>query len=209
MDLSNSFDLARPIEEVWEVLNDVERVATCFPGAQLREVEDGEYRGVVKVKIGRLTADYAGTAHFLEHNHTDYKVVLAGNGLDEQGDGTAEVVVTAKLEPTSDTTTRVNVDTDLTLSGRVAQMGKGVIPDVVDNLVEQFAENLSALLDGDPVPRVVSVADGDRSSRRLIEMPEPEAIDLMDAARSPLLKRLVVVVVTLLFVRWLVRRRRR
>ncbi len=208
MDLSDSFEVARPIDETWALLTDLERVAPCLPGAHLQEVEGGEYRGVVKVRIGRINAQYEGAATFLEQNDTDYKIVLMGQGLDTRDAGNAEATITAKLEPVSDTTTRVNIDTDLTLSGRVAQLGKSVIPDVSTTLIGQFADNLAAMLDGDPAVGRASVEDGHYSARRLIDMPEPEAIDLMDAARTPVLKRLLAVVVVVLLVRWFLRRQR-
>ena len=208
MDLSDSFEVARPIDETWALLTDLERVAPCLPGAHLQEVEGGEYRGVVKVRIGRINAQYEGAATFLEQNDTDYKIVLMGQGLDTREAGNAEATITAKLEPVSDTTTRVNIDTDLTLSGRVAQLGKSVIPDVSTTLIGQFADNLAAMLDGDPAVGRASVEDGHYSARRLIDMPEPEAIDLMDAARTPVLKRLLAVVVVVLLVRWFLRRQR-
>ncbi len=208
MELSNSFDVARPIDETWAILTDVERVAPCLPGAQLHEVEGNEYRGVVKVRIGPVSAHYTGAAEFLEQNPTDYKIVLSGRGLDPRGAGNAEAIVTAKLESLSDTTTRVNLDTDLTLSGRVAQLGRGVISEVGTNLIDQFGENLAAMLDGRQPPGPVSVADGHHSERRRIDMPEPEAIDLMDAARTPVLKRLLAVIVLVVLIRWLLSRRR-
>lgn len=208
MDLSNSFEVARPIDEAWAALTDVERVAPCLPGAHLQEVEDGEYRGVVKVRLGRITTEFAGAATIAEQNATDYKIVINGQGLDARGEGTAEALVTAKLEPINDSSTRVLVDTDLTLSGRVAQLGKGVLPEVSTNLMAQFAENLAATLDADPSDDMpgVSAAPGDERSRRRIEMPEPEAIDLMDAARTPVLKRVAAVVAALVLLRWWLRR---
>ncbi len=206
MDLTNSFEIALPIDEAWTALTDVDRIARCLPGAHLQEVEDGEYRGVVKVRLGRITTEFAGAATIAEQNPIDYKIVVNGQGLDSQGEGNAVAVVTAKLEPINDLTTRVLVDTDLTLSGRIAQLGKGVFPEVSTNLMAQFAENLGAMLDdGDEAPAVAVAAPGDRA-RRLIEMPEPEAIDLMDAARTPVLKRLVAIVAAVLVVRWWVRR---
>ena len=94
--------------------------------------------------------------------HLEDKIVVHGQGLDAQGEGRAEAVVTAKLEPLNDTTTRVLVDTSVTLTGRVAQLGKGVIPEVSTNLMAQFADNLAASLDG-PVVVGLAAADGDRS----------------------------------------------
>jgi carbon monoxide dehydrogenase subunit G len=202
VELTNSFEVARPIDEAWVALTDVERVAPCLPGARLQKVENGEYRGVVRVRLGRITTEFAGAATIAEQNATDYKVVVNGQGLDSRGEGTAEAIVTAKLEPINDATTRVLVDTDLTLSGRVAQLGKGVLPEVSTNLMAQFADNLAAMLDGEaPVSDLGSFVDDGRARRR-VEMPEPEAIDLLDAARTPVLKRLAVLVAVALTVRW-------
>ena len=205
MELTDSFEVARPIDETWAALTDIERVAPCLPGAHLLEVEDGEYRGVVKVRLGRIFTEFAGAASIAEQNATDHKIVVHGQGLDARGEGRAEAVVTAKLEPLNDTRTRVLVDTDVTLTGRVAQLGKGVLPEVSANLMAQFAANLAAALDG---PAVVgpTAADGDPAARRRIEMPEPEAIDLMDAARTPVLKRLALIVAVVVLVRWWWRR---
>jgi carbon monoxide dehydrogenase subunit G len=204
VELSNSFDVASPIDEVWQLLTDVERVAHCVPGAQLREAEGNNYRGIVRVRLGPITTEYAGTASIVEQNNTDYKLVLSGLGLDAEDNGNAAATVTTKLEPISDHSTRVNVDTDLTITGRVAQLSKGVIPDVSAMLFAQFAENLATLAEIDETPSVASVAD--RAHRRRIDMPEPEAIDLMDAARTPVLKRLAALVVVFLVLRWLVKR---
>ncbi len=207
MELINSFEVARPIDEAWAALTDVERVVPCLPGARLQEVNDGEYRGVVRVRLGRITTEFAGAATIAEQNATDYKVVVNGQGLDARGEGTAEAIVTAKLEPINDTTTRVLVDTDLTLSGRVAQLGKGVLPEVSTNLMAQFADNLAAMLDGQAPAADLGTPWGDDRARRRVEMPEPEAIDLLDAARAPVLKRLAVLVVVALVVRWWWQRR--
>ena len=206
MDLTNSFEVARPIDETWAALTDIDRVAPCLPGAHLQEVEDGEYRGVVKVRFGPITTEFAGAARIAEQNATDYKIVVNGQGLDAQGEGTAEAVVTAKLEPISDTTTRVLVDTDLTLSGRVAQLGKGVLPEVSINLMAQFAENLAEMLDGGGGTVGQNAANGDDRAWRRIEMPEPDAIDLMDAARPAVLRRVAAIVVALIVLRWWLRR---
>ena len=206
MDLINSFEVGRSIDETWAALTNVENVVPCLPGARLQAVDDGEYRGVVKVRFGRITTEFAGAARIAEQNATDYKIVVHGHGLDAQGEGNAEAFVTAKLEPINDTTTRVLVDTDLTLTGRVAQLSRGVIPEVSANLMAQFAENLAEMLD-----RAESVSPGvtdetEARRRRIIEMPEPEAIDLMEAARSSVLKRVVAILLLAAAVRWWLRR---
>ena len=206
MDLINSFEVALPIDETWVALTDVERFAPCLPGALLHEVEDGEYRGVVKVRLGRIVTEFAGSAIIVEQNATDYKIVVNGQGLDARGEGNAEAVLTAKLEPINDTTTRVLVDTGLVLTGRVAQLGKGVLPEVSANLVAQFAANMAAVLDGAADSPGRAETNGDGPARRRIEMPEPEAIDLLDAARTPVLKRVAVIVGVVLVLRWWLQR---
>ena len=123
MELSNSFEVARPISDAWTVLTDVERIAPCLPGAQLQEVEGDEYRGVVKVKVGPITAQYKGAATFAERHDADFRAVLNAKGRDTRGAGNAEAVITARLEALSDSTTQVNVDTDLKITGKVAQFG--------------------------------------------------------------------------------------
>lgn len=220
MDLSNSFEVNRPIAETWGVLTDVERIAPCLPGAQLQEVEGEEYRGIVKVKVGPITAQYKGAASFVEKNDADFKAVLNGKGRDTRGAGNAEALITAKLEPVSDTTTRVNVDTDLKITGKVAQFGRGVMADVSANLMDQFAENLAAMLaeegqgdapegDGEEVAEPEATPPSDEPRR--IDMPEPEAVDLLDAAGTPILKRvapILAVIVVLLILRRVMRKKK-
>ncbi len=211
MELSNSFEVTRPIDEAWAVLTDIERIAPCLPGAHLQEVEGDEYRGVVKVKVGPMTAQYKGVASFVERHDGDYKAVIKAKGRDTRGAGNAEATITAKLESLSDNITRVNVDTDLKITGRVAQFGRGVMADVSAKLMGQFGENLAAMLevqDDEAVePEPAPVVD-DAGPRR-IDMPEPEAIDLMEAAGTSIMKRvvpLVLVVVLALILRRMLRR---
>ncbi|MYH88465.1 MAG: hypothetical protein F4125_07780, partial [Acidimicrobiaceae bacterium] len=146
MDLNISFEVARPIDEAWAVLTDLERIAPCLPGAQLTEVEGDDYRGFVKVKVGPITAQFKGAANFVERNDQDHKAVLSGKGRDTRGAGNASALITAKLEEVSDSTTRVNVDTDMKITGKFAQFGRGVMADVSANLMDQFAQNLAEML---------------------------------------------------------------
>ncbi len=285
MDLNNSFEVARPIDEAWAVLTDLERIAPCLPGAQLTEVEGDDYRGFVKVKVGPITAQFKGAANFVERNDEDHTAVLSGKGRDTRGAGNASALITAKLEEVSDSTTRVNVDTDMKITGKFAQFGRGVMADVSANLMDQFAQNLAEMLAadgadnaGDAAAEAVAVgvagdggadgAAGDAAAEavtepapaggagdggagdggaesepaagdasgvgpaagdsgtetdtaaktaegggavRKIEMPEPEAIDLIGAAGAPVMKRVVTlaaVVVAFLLLRRLLRRSR-
>jgi len=218
MELTNSFEVNRPIDHTWVVLTDVERIAPCLPGAQLQEVEGSEYRGIVKIKVGPITAQYKGAATFAEKNDDEYRAVLDAKGRDTRGAGNAAAVITATLEEVSDSTARVNVHTDLKVTGKVAQFGRGVMADVSAKLMGQFADNLEAMLEEEPAPApeaapaAASVpadnAAASSSGPRKIDMPEPEAVDLLDAAGTPVLKRLapIIGVVLLLLV---IRRYRR
>lgn len=150
MDLNNTFEVSRSIDETWAVLTNVERIAPCLPGAHLQEIEGDEYRGVVKVKVGPITAQYKGAASFVEKNDVDHRAVLDAKGRDTRGAGNAQASITAQLEEVSATVTRVNVETDLKVTGKVAQFGRGVMADVSSKLMGQFADNLEAMLDEEP-----------------------------------------------------------
>ena len=143
MELRNEFTVNVPVEEAWSVLTDVERIAPCLPGAELREVEGEEYRGVVKVKVGPITAEYKGTARFLEQDATAHKAVLRAEGRETRGQGNASATITATLAPSGGSTT-VAVVTDLTIAGKVAQFGRGVLGDVSNKLMQQFVESLES-----------------------------------------------------------------
>src|SRR5881409_859810 len=125
MELTNEFRVGVPPAHAWAVLTDVERIAPCMPGAQLQEVEGEEYRGVVKVKVGPVTAQYKGKATFVERDEAGYKAVLKAEGRDTRGQGNASAIITAQLAQEGDGT-QVKVITDLTITGRAAQFGRGV-----------------------------------------------------------------------------------
>ena len=228
MELNNTFEVARPIDEAWAVLTDIERIAPCLPGAQLTEIEGDDYRGFVKVKVGPITAQFKGSAHFVERHDEDYRAVLNAKGRDTRGAGNASALITATLEPVSEQVTKVTVNTDMKITGKFAQFGRGVMADVSANLMDQFAQNLAAMLAdqgaadegaGDSTPEAEPEAeaateaatDGGAASQdspsgaRKVDMPEVEAIDLIDAAGAPLLKRLAPVVGAVLAL-WLLRR---
>ncbi len=142
MELTNEFRVNVPIERAWTVLTDVERIAPCLPGAQLEEIEGDEYRGNVKIKVGPITAQYKGKATFLERDAVSHKAVLRGEGRDTKGQGNAAAIITAQLTSEGDSTTFVRVITDLTITGRVAQFGRGVLADVSSKLLGQFVQCL-------------------------------------------------------------------
>ena len=143
MELVHEFTVAVPVEQAWDVLTDVQRIAPCLPGAELTGVDGGTYQGQVKVKVGPITAQYKGTASFAEKNEAARRVVLKASGRDTRGQGTASATVTATMVADGGSTT-VSIVTDLSVSGRVAQFGRGVMADVSARLLEQFVHNLEA-----------------------------------------------------------------
>ena len=141
MELTNEFRVGVPVDQAWAVLTDLERIAPCMPGAQLQEVEGDEYRGVVKVKVGPITAQYKGAASFREQDEAAHRAVLRAEGRETRGQGNASATITATLSDVSDGTS-VKIVTDLTITGRVAQFGRGVLADVSAKLLGQFVECL-------------------------------------------------------------------
>ena len=149
MELTNEFRVGVPVGEAWAVLTDVERIAPCLPGAQLQEIEGDEYRGIVKVKVGPITAQYKGKAAFQSRDDDAHVAVLKAEGRDTRGQGNASALITATLTPDG-AGTQVKVVTDLTITGKVAQFGRGVLVDVSGKLLTQFVGCLeNDLLTGD------------------------------------------------------------
>ena len=147
MELNNEIDVNAPIQEVWEAFNTPERIAPCLPGAELQEFEGNNFNGFVKIKVGPITAQYKGTASYLEKDEDAQKVVIKGDGRDTRGAGNASATITAQLSEISPDVTNVNVRTELTITGKVAQFGRGAISDVSGKLMTQFAQNLEQLLE--------------------------------------------------------------
>ncbi|MEO5722719.1 MAG: SRPBCC family protein, partial [Ilumatobacteraceae bacterium] len=145
--LLNEFTVNRPINEAWEVLTDVERIAPCMPGAQLKEIEGDVFRGVVKVKLGAISTEFKGQASFTERDDTAHRAVLKAEGRDIGGKGNADAVITARLESVSPNVTKCAVETELRVTGKVAQFGRGIMADVSKKLMNQFATNLNTMLD--------------------------------------------------------------
>ncbi len=199
MKLENEFRVDVPVEEAWRVLLDVERIAPCMPGAQLQEVEGDEYRGIVKVKVGPITAQYKGVARITESDDANHRVVIRAEGRDTRGQGNASATATAVLQPDGDGT-RVSIDSDVIITGKVAQFGRGVIADVSAKLLDQFVACLERDVlssAGDP-PASNEVAE--RGVSRTIDAPEAEPVDLLRTAGAPVLKRVVPVAAAVVIV---------
>lgn len=137
MELHNDFTVSIPLEQAWVVLTDVERVAPCIPGAKLEQVEGEEYRGAVRLKVGPITVQYRGTARFAELDESARRAVLRAEGRETRGQGGATATIACLLAP-AEGGTRIAIETDLTVTGRVAQFGRGVLAEVSNKLVQQF-----------------------------------------------------------------------
>jgi len=169
-----------------------------MPGAQLLEVEGDEYRGVVKVKVGPITAQYRGMAKFVDLDEAAHRAVLRAEGRDTRGQGTASATVTATLEGT-ESGTGVRIETDLDISGKVAQFGRGVLAEVSEKILDQFVQDLEAkvLSGGEPTAAEndgAPAGDGD-TTRRVIDSPAAQPVDLLDAAGGSVFKRVIPLVV--------------
>ncbi|MEQ3550343.1 SRPBCC family protein [Pseudonocardia nematodicida] len=219
MQLENKFTIAAPIEDAWKALNDPELIAPCFPGATLTEYEGDSFEGTVKVKLGPISLTYKGKGTYVERDDANHTVVIDASGRDARGNGTAKAKVTGSMVADGPDKTSVTMLTDMTVTGRPAQFGRGVISDVADKIIGQFsgcvAEKLTgpgaaasngsgpkhALDETTPIP-AVPPAPGERAATTA---PAPaaapgrqqsspvEAIDLLDSAGAPVLKRLAPV----------------
>jgi carbon monoxide dehydrogenase subunit G len=148
MKINNEFTVSAPIDRAWEVMLDLEKITPCLPGASIQEQqEDGTYKGTMKVKIGPITANYKGTVAYEETDEANHRAVLKASGRDARGQGTASATITSTLDEEGDKT-RVNVETDMHLTGRAAQFGRGVAQDVASKIFEQFAQCLEREISG-------------------------------------------------------------
>ena len=196
MKLTHSFTAPAPAEEVWEALLDPERVAPCLPGATLTSVDGKTFNGEVKVKLGPVQLLYRGSGEFVEIDPVLRRAVLKAAGKDTRGNGTASAVVTFQVG------TEVVVETDLNVTGRPAQLGRGLMSEVSGKLVDQFAECLAGTLG--------SVDPDEVAQQQHLRVVPDEPIDLIDTAGVPVLKRVLpIAAVALAVVLFVVLRRRR
>jgi carbon monoxide dehydrogenase subunit G len=230
MELEHSFTVPVTSDRAWDVLLDVERVAPCMPGATLDSVDGDEIKGRIKVKLGPITMTYAGTAQFIERDSAAGVVTLQASGKETRGAGTASATVRSQLHAEG-SQTRVTVHTSLNVTGRPAQFGRGVMADVSGKLIGIFADNLAAMLTtdsapGDPDPAVSPPPAGPEPPGPVPADAAPaapvpasaaasttasasgNAIDLLDVAGLPVLKRALPVAAGLLLVAAVVLRRR-
>ena len=148
MKINNEFTVSVPIQEAWDIMLDLERVAPCLPGAAIQGSEDDEYQGTMKVKIGPITANYKGTVKVEEADEENHRAVLEATGRDARGQGTASATIVSTLQEEGGQT-KVSVETDMKLTGRAAQFGRGIAQDVATKMLGQFADCLEREIAGD------------------------------------------------------------
>jgi carbon monoxide dehydrogenase subunit G len=236
MKMENEFTVEAPVEQAWETLLDLERITPCLPGAALEEESGDEYKGTMTIRLGPVTQKYNGTVSFEETDEESHRAVLKAEGKDARGQGTASATITSTLSEENGGT-KVHVETDMQLTGRAAQFGRGVQQDVATKLINQFAECLEKEIMGENVREEPeesaesepaeeteaavstngsgaedSAEEEEKPKRRIIQQDhDVEPLDLGEASRDAVLKRvgpLAAGVGVLVIVLWLLRRRR-
>jgi uncharacterized protein len=228
--MENEFTVEAPVEQAWETLLDLERITPCLPGAALEEESGDEYKGTMTIRLGPVTQKYNGTVSFEETDEESRRAVLKADGKDARGQGTASATITSTLSE-EDGGTKVHVETDMHLTGRAAQFGRGVQQEVATKLINQFAECLEKEIMGEntreepeqPEETEEAVSangsgsedkgeEEEKPKRRVIQQDhDVEPLDLGEASRDAVLKRVVPLaagVGVLVIVIWLLRRKR-
>jgi uncharacterized protein len=188
MKIANEFTVSVPVDKAWAVLTDMEQVIPLMPGAQLVGQEGEDYIGKVKVKVGPVTSEFNGKAHFVERDEAQHRALIDGRGKEARGTGNAAATVTLQLHEAGDHT-RVTVDTDLKIVGKLAQFGSSMLQQVSEKLLGQFVDALEAKLAEGKAPTVTetaavpsAAAPAAEAAPRLAPAPEPEPIDLLELA---------------------------
>jgi carbon monoxide dehydrogenase subunit G len=223
IELDNSFTVPVAPEQAWDVLLDVERIAPCMPGASVTSVEGDEIAGQVKVKLGPLSLSYKGTAKFIEKDPASHTIVIEAMGKETRGAGTASATVHASLKPAdAEGQTTVSMHTSLNVTGRPAQFGRSLLPEVSGKLIDQFAANLRALIDStnrpaeaepEAAPAQDAAATGDAASaataagtaaatqstaapaQPVAQLQQEDSLNLIKLVGGPVLKRVIPVAV--------------
>jgi carbon monoxide dehydrogenase subunit G len=223
MRITHEFTVSVPPAQAWAVLTDLEAIAPCMPGAQLTGFDGQTYQGKVRIKLGPVVSDFGGTARFETKDDATYHAVIDAKGKDSRGSGNAAARITADLTP-DPAGTRVSVDTDLSISGKVAQFGSSMIKQVSEKLLGEFttcleaklaagalgAEHVAAVepassrVDGDGLAADHAVdtlaSDQTDSPRTSSDSTEPAPLDLMRFAGGSVARRLVPVLAAVVIV---------
>ena len=221
MDLQNSFVVPSDIDTAWKQLQDVEGLAPCMPGATLTSHDGDDFTGSVKVKLGPVSMVFAGQARFVSKDEATHTVVIEGAGKETKGTGTAKGLVTAVLVQEAPDRTRVDVNTEITITGKAAQFGRGVMQDVAGRIIDQFSANLAAMMTAggaEATAAAAATAAGGEAGTTTTAPPKPvelphheDSIDLLGTAGAPVLQRAIPVAIGLVVVIgvivWIARRK--
>ncbi len=198
MRLSNTFRIAAPIDEAWAMLGDFATIARCMPGAQLHDVQGDELLGSVTVRLGPMKVEYDGVARIIERDVSTRRMVIEGSGKDKRGGGNAKATMVATVVADAGESI-VNVETDLAITGRPAQMGQGLLQDVAERIVDEFAERLQAEMSSLQGVAARSLPAHD------------DTLDLGTAVAGPLMERMrpfvIAVAGAIVIVWWILRKR--
>lgn len=208
MRIDSAFEVPVPIDAVWAALLDIERIAPCLPGASIDENRgDGEFGGSMRIKLGPVTSTFEGKLKIAETDDAAHRSVIEASAKDTRGQGAAAATITSTLERSGDGT-RVAVRTDMKLAGTAAQFGRGVVNDVSEKLMAEFATRLADEIENPAAPTAASAAADERDAPsadpqgstvppprpRPTRDPEDDVLDLTAVGRDALLKRAAPVV---------------
>lgn len=193
MKIQNEFTVSAPIQQAWETMLDLERVASCLPGAAIEEATGDEYQGTMAVKLGPISARYRGTVEIEEADEENHRAVLSASGKETRGQGSASATITTVMSEENGAT-RVSVETDMQVTGRVAQFGRGIMQDVASELMNRFSTCVEQEITGEEreqpteAPERLASAEGEPKTR---EHPprEAEPLDLGAVSREAVVKR--------------------
>lgn len=211
IELHHQFRVSLPIDDTWDLLLDLPKVAKCLPGANLDDVVEGEYRGGLSTRIGPISAKYRGAASFRERDEVGRRAVIEARGSEEKGSGSASALITASLKPEG-AQTLVDVSTELAISGRAAQFGRSLLSEVSDSLVKEFVTRLEAMIEQgpgggsagvsspsvDPRPAEAHTFTSDDSAAEQLDVMRTVALPLLRRAAVPAVVALVTGVVGVL-----------
>ncbi len=228
--IKDSFRVATSLEQTWKTLLDIERIAPCMPGAQLQEVEGDEYRGIVKIKVGPIQAQYKGAARLELVDEATRTIKIDASGRDTKGQGNASATILVTMNGDESGTT-VDIDTEVNVTGKVAQFGRGEMPKISAKLLKQFVANLerdvlsasaaestpetggktggSATTSVDIATAEPAAAKDEPQSVRKIDAPEAAPIDVFDVADGQMIAKLVLPLAGFALLLYLLFRRRK
>jgi uncharacterized protein len=184
MKIANEFTIGAPVDDAWDVLTDLSQVVPLMPGAQLIGQEGDDYLGKVKVKVGPVTTEFTGKARFVELDPENHRAVIDARGKEARGTGNAAAIVTAQVHPDGNHS-RVSVDTDLKIVGKLAQFGSGMLQQVSEKLLGQFVESLEAKLAGSAQEAPTQAP----TMETVTAAAQPAPIDLLEVTGGAALKK--------------------